>query len=322
MHVTNDQVLLFRSIFTGRSDVYGTYDPETRRSWQIKRPVTERVIRDHLEGRFPFGVYLLEGERVAAAVADFDHDETRPPTMFREEARKLDLPAYIERSKSKGYHAWIFFKDRVPANKARQVLMGILERIRLDGTEVFPKQDRLTDPKQFGNFINAPLFGRLLPQGRCVFLNESLVPYPDQWGFLRSIVRVSELQLDQIIATEMTQRVESRRAVSSQLGFRATTLPPCAQRMLQEGVCLNQRIACFRLACQLRKAGVDFERAVRILNDWALRNRPGDGRGIIKPSEVQSQTRCAYQGRLYRSCGCEDPAVVPFCDPSCHVRRG
>jgi hypothetical protein len=322
MHATNNQILMFRSIFTGRSDVYGTYDPATRRTWQVKQSVTDRVIRDHLEGRRPFGVYLLDGERVAAAVVDFDRDVPQPPLAFQAESRKLCLPVYIERSKSKGYHVWMFFQGRVVASKARQVLLGILERIKMQGTEIFPKQDRLTAPGQFGNFINAPLFGQLLPQGRSLFLNEALEPYADQWEFLRSIVRVSKIQLNRIIATELPHCVASRSAASSPLDLRKTTLPPCAERMLREGVSFNQRIACFRLACQLRKTGVELEPAVRILNGWALRNRPLDGKGVIKPSEVQSQTHCAYQGRLYRSCGCEDPTVMPFCDPSCHVRRG
>lgn len=321
MHATNNQILTFRSIFTGRSDVYGTYDPATRRSWQVKQSVTDRVIQDHLEGRRPYGVYLLDGEKVAAAVVDFDHDETGPPLVFQKESRNLGLPAYVERSKSKGYHVWMFFRGRVLGSKARQVLLQILERIKMQGTEIFPKQDRLTDPKQFGNFINAPLFGQLSPQGRSVFLNEALEPYADQWEFLRSIVRVSETQLDQVISTALPKRVAARRVTSWQPGFPATHLPPCAERILREGVSANQRIACFRLACQLRKAGVELERAVRILNEWAPRNRPGDGKGIIKPDEVQSQTRCAYQGRLYRSCGCEDPTIIPFCEPSCRIRR-
>ena len=322
MHVSDDQVQLFKSLFTGRSDVYGTYDPRTHRSWQVKRPVTDQVIRDHLQGGFPFGVYLLEGEKVAAAVADFDQDETGPPLSFQEQARKLGLPVYIERSKSMGYHVWMFFSPGgVLASKARNAFLGLLERINVRGTEIFPKQDKLTNPTQFGNFINTPLFGGLLRQGRCVFVDEQLQPYPDQWAILRIIERVSEGQLDRTLGVQTQRCAESEKPICLKPELHRTGLPPCAQRMLQEGVSANQRVACFRLACQLRKAGVDFDQAVRILNAWSLRNRPSDGKGMIKPHEVHGQTRCAYQGRLDRACGCEDPAVIPFCEASCGVRR-
>lgn len=105
------------------------------------------------------------------------------------------------------------------------------------------------------------------------------------------------------------------------------SLPPCARRMLCEGVSANQRVACFRLAVQLRKAGNPYDRTVAILRDWAQRNHPADGKGIIRDSEIRSQTRWAYRGG-YKACGCEDPAVMPFCDSSCplyarvHTRSG
>jgi len=43
MFVSVDQVSLFQEIFTGRKDVFGTYDPQTRKSWQVKKPVTAQV---------------------------------------------------------------------------------------------------------------------------------------------------------------------------------------------------------------------------------------------------------------------------------------
>jgi hypothetical protein len=90
--------------------------------------------------------------------------------------------------------------------------------------------------------------------------------------------------------------------------------------MLREGVRANQRVACFRLAVQLRKAGNPFDKTVAALCAWAQRNRPTDGRPIIRESEIRSQTRWAYRGG-YKGCGCEDPAVMPFCDPACPIHH-
>ena len=72
MTVTDGQIMLFWELFTGRADAYGTYDPQTGRAWQVKEPVTAKVIRAHLQGQRPFGVYLLDGDRVHAIAADFD----------------------------------------------------------------------------------------------------------------------------------------------------------------------------------------------------------------------------------------------------------
>ena len=194
MSVTDEQIILFWQLFKGQADAYGTYDPRTGRAWQVKEPVTAKVIRAHLQGQRPFGVYLLVKDRVHAIAADFDQDDPEPPAEFRRVAQDCGLPVYLERSKSKGYHAWTFFDGAsgVPAAKARPVLLHLLRHIGRPQTEVFPKQDRLDDATRYGNFINAPLFGRLVPRGRSVFLDDDLEPVPDQWGFLRLIRRATE----------------------------------------------------------------------------------------------------------------------------------
>ncbi|MFC1637324.1 hypothetical protein ACFL5Z_21090 [Planctomycetota bacterium] len=37
---------------------------------------------------------------------------------------------------------------------------------------------------------------------------------------------------------------------------------------------------------------------------------------IITDKEIEYQTTCAYE-KLYRSFGCEDPAVAVYCDNEC-----
>ena len=122
MSVTDEQIILFWERLKGRANAYGTYDPRTSRAWQVKEPVTAKVIRAHLQGQRPFGVYLLDGERIHAIAADFDQDDPEPPGEFRRVAQDCGLPVYLERSKRKGYHAWTFLAGAsgVPAAKARR----------------------------------------------------------------------------------------------------------------------------------------------------------------------------------------------------------
>jgi hypothetical protein len=319
--VTLQQIEGFRALFAGRTDVHGTFDPATGKAWQKKSPVTMEVVRRHLDGVAPLGVYPLVGSTTFFAAADFDDGESAPPLAFCRQAWRMGLSCYLERSKSKGYHVWVFFAEPgVKAAKARTMLQRILAEIGCPNVEIFPKHDQLSGGAKFGNFINLPLFGRFAKEGRMVFVDRHLQPLPDQWDFLSKAERITAACLDNILAKHGVSPVSpGKLAKEPTTPLEPHTLPPCAERMLREGVRANQRVACFRLAVQLKKAGVPFDGAVGRLSTWAQRNRPIGGKSIIRESEIRSQTRCAYN-KGYRGCGCEDPAVSPFCEPSCGIR--
>ena len=314
---------LFGRRFTGLTHVYGTYDVKTGRSRQVKSSVTPKVMLDHLVGRQPYGVYFLVKDRTRALAVDFDDGDLTTVMGFVDAARNYDLDLYIERSKSKGHHVWMFFpEDGVVAAKARTVARLILEDIEGSNTEVFPKQDRLDTDAQYGNFINAPLFGRLVPEGRTVFLDpyNGMKPYTNQWDFLESVTPTPEHALDEIINVNGLNVETGARGEAPQKESRSarTTLglPPCARKMLEQGVTHDQRVACFDLAIQLKKAGLPHDLALATLRAWANKNKPHDGKRIITETEIKDQTADAFN-KPYSRCGCEDPAVKPFCSAMC-----
>ena len=323
---TAEKVELFQRLFTGLLNVYGTYDLRTGRVRQVKQPVTERVILAHLQGRRSYGVYLLVKDRTCAIAVDFDSDDLLGPMEFVKAAKDCRLPTYIERSKSKGYHTWIFFGQRsVSAAKARLVVRHILAEIEQPAIEVFPKQDSLDTNLMYGNFINAPLFGALVPKGRTVFLDptDPTRPHADQWAFLDGVECVPERLLDEIIEINelgVPAGPVVSEGVNPNNSQRSFGLPLCAQRMLADGVTANQRVSCFRLAVNLKRVGLPLDMAVAVLEAWARRNRPTDGKRIITGTEISSQVTSAYD-RGYRGCGCDDPAVSPYCDPSCPLQK-
>jgi len=324
---THRRLALFRACFTGLTHVYGTFDPHDGRIYQAKQPVTDQVLLRHIEGLRPYGVYLLVGDQTRALAVDFDTHDLTPVREFVTQARHYGMPAYIERSKSKGYHVWIFFEvPGVPARKARLVAHHILTEIDQPRTEIFPKQDSLDTQVRHGSFIFAPLYGAMLPEGRTVFVrtDDPNKSHLDQWAFLERIERVSAQHLDEIIELNEIEYPAVRVAapVSEGAEHNVTStcgLPICAQRMLAHGVRDNQRVSCFRLAVALKRTGLSVDMALAVLRTWACRNRPADGKRIITPLEIESQTHDAYN-RKYRSFGCEDAAVLPFCDPQCRVR--
>lgn len=185
---TAQKLAIFRACFSGLPQVYGSYDPAGGGVFQVKRPVTDAVILAHLRGWRPYGVYLLVGKRTGAVVVDFDQEDTQAPDQFVRCAAELGINAYIERSKRKGYHVWIFAKaGGVLAATARRLARCILERIGLPRTEVFPKQDRL-GPGNYGNFINAPLWGNsCATAARCLWtLGRHSLPTPTSGSFWRT----------------------------------------------------------------------------------------------------------------------------------------
>jgi len=322
---TKGKIRIFKSCFTGLENVYGTYDIKTGKVRQVKDSVTDEVILSHLIGKQSYGVYLLAGDKIKSLAVDFDQDDIHWPAIFLCKAKCLGLSAYVERSKSKGYHVWIFFDSPVSAHKARIVAKKILSEMGKPETEIFPKQDSLSSNVSYGNFINSPLFGKLVPKNRTVFANpENLtVPYPDQWQLLENVKRITESKLDVIIEScELNEQApiaeRSRCNGNSNSDYSGSSfgLPPCGRRMLAEGVDSYQRVSCFRLAVHLKRNGLPFDLALAILKAWAKKNHPTNGKGIITDQEIEHQTKCAFENS-YRSIGCEDPAIAPYCDKNC-----
>ncbi|MBI1390451.1 MAG: hypothetical protein GC154_18595 [bacterium] len=319
------KIRLFRSLFSGLDRAYGTYDPSSGAVRIVKRRVTDNVIYNHLRGIQPYGVFLLRGNRIRAAVVDFDVFDVTWPLSFIHRAAHYRLPCYAERSKSKGYHVWMFFEgDGVLASTVRVVVRHVLNEIEAPPTEIFPKQDRLVPQKPYGNFINAPLFGALVPKGKTVFVDpeNAFQPYPDQWDVLENVQRIAERQLDDIIEINQIPRGESSIHYRGEEEKGTTgnrfALPPCARAMLEQGVTEYQRVACFRLAVQLKRIGLPQDAAIAVMREWTKKNRPHPGKGIITSEEILGQVKSAYD-RPYQSCGCEDPAIRPFCDASCPI---
>lgn len=319
-----EKVRIFKDLFAGLQEVYGTYDPATGKVRQEKKPVTDEVILSHLRGGRPYGVYLLTGTTTRALAVDFDQERLELPVSYVAAASRYGLSAYIERSKSKGYHVWMFFESKgVLAHEARVVAKKILADMGAAGTEIFPKQDALTDGVSYGNFINAPLFGGLVPKGRTIFVDPTAPPevYPDQWEFLERVQKHTEEDLDTVIERfhlEVRDRAPAKTGNIVRTGpnVSAFGLPHCARKILVEGVSAYQRVSCFRLAVHLKRNGIPYDLALVMLKGWAKKNRPADGRGVITDQEIEYQTRCAFS-HPYRSLGCEHAAMAAYCHHDC-----
>ncbi|MGA2067810.1 MAG: DEAD/DEAH box helicase family protein [Thermoguttaceae bacterium] len=157
------KIVLFRSLFRGREDVYprrfesrktgkSGYQPACANEWarglcekpKVKcvdcphrrfLPVTNEVIRWHLAGRdddgrdFVMGVYpMLQDETCFFLAADFDKTHWQEDARaILETCRHMDLTPALERSRSgNGGHVWLFFAEAIPAALARRLGCHIL----------------------------------------------------------------------------------------------------------------------------------------------------------------------------------------------------
>jgi superfamily II DNA or RNA helicase len=238
-----DKVRLFLSLFQGRPDVFPTrfvstktgkagYSPACANKWapglcalraggkcgdcanQAFVPVSEQVVRGHLQGRHVMGVYpLLADETCHFLAVDFDKRAwRRDVAALRETCDAVGVPVAIERSRSgEGAHAWFFFTAPVAANVARRMgcyliteTMSRRHELSMDSYDrLFPNQD--TMPRGgFGNLIALPLQHEPRQAGNSVFVDERLEPFGDQWAFLAAVSRIKPTAAE-AIAREASQ---------------------------------------------------------------------------------------------------------------------
>ena len=134
---------------------------------QAFRPVDDDALLAHLRGKHVMGVYpMLPDETCWFLAVDFDKSTWKEDVgAFAETARRLGLPALVERSRSgNGAHVWFFFSEPVLAATARKVgrhlvteTMASHHALSMDSYDrLFPSQD--TMPRGgFGNLIALPL---------------------------------------------------------------------------------------------------------------------------------------------------------------------
>ena len=231
-----EKLALFRSLFRGREDIYPRfwsnartgrkgYAPACANEWvrgvcekprvkcgecphQAFLPVEDQVILDHLQGRHVVGIYpLLTDDTCWFLAADFDKTSWADDVAaFVETCRRADLPAAVERSRSgNGAHVWFFFAAPVAAATARKMgcyliteTMTRRQQLSMESYDrLFPNQDTL--PRGgFWNLIALPLQHGPRQMGNTVFIDDQMVPHPDQWKFLSALRRLEPATVDAI----------------------------------------------------------------------------------------------------------------------------
>jgi len=231
------KLAIFRSLFRGRSDIFANrwqnqqgrsgYSVACNNEWvkeicnkpRIKcldcthrqlSKLNDQVIYRHLAGQQVVGLYpLLHDNTCYLLAADFDkgnwQDEVKAMSRVCNEYR---VPHAVEISRSgNGAHLWIFFDDKVPANEARLLGFGLLDKameiypnLSFDSYDrLFPSQD-IVPEGGFGNLIALPLQREARLSGNSSFVDAELNIIDDQWRYLAQIGRLSKQDLSKLLA--------------------------------------------------------------------------------------------------------------------------
>jgi hypothetical protein len=215
-YTKKEHLELFRELFVGRTDAYAMW--KDGRITAVREPLNKDVLKAHLAGEFRVGSYLVREDGLTPYLI-FDIDEPKR-AVIRKIVRRLQkrkISSYVERSKSKGFHVWVFLKCPMFPAHVRRFADLMLRGMEGRKIEVFPKQDKVA-PEGLGNCIWLPLCGSDMPSKRTVFVDENFEPIKKQWALLRAVVKVPVAKLLKYApshAVEAEKRTDKKTGTNS-----------------------------------------------------------------------------------------------------------
>lgn len=329
----------FAHLHRGFRDAYGSGSG----GW-IKKPLEVGQFRHHLEGKGPgigVGPLMADGTCCFAAI-----DLDRPDFELAAELMEL-LPgwSWLERSRSGNAHVLVYFESPIEAWIPRGVLLRALEVMGERAVEVFPKNDKLR-VGSFGNYLNLSYHGKNRPMvaacagrgadvekfylsptdaGNGVIAKPVAGPDTCAGEFLEAFIDTALKNLNDPDVWRNRARMlhipspEARAQERSTDFGRAASLHRCASYIIEHRddnpVVAGHRAAVyFMLAkCLSNWSEVDHDEAyemMTLVNDASPDPVPA--------SELHRILGNAERGQ-FTSCGCDDPLVLAYRDPTCSI---
>src|ERR1700733_5295996 len=285
--ISECQLQTFRALFVAREDAHAVL--RGNQPVAVREPLSDKVLAAHFAGECRAGTYLikLDGKTPFLAL-DVDVQKKKLVKRILKRLRKRKVKAYVERSKSKGFHIWIFFDKPLRAIKPRQYAKLLLRGLDASKIEVFPKQDEVREGG-LGNCIWLPLFGRDVSEDRTVFLDRHFAPLDNQWSLLQSIRRTPrKLIIEACRQTEPEAKEFSKSSNSAgepiTEGERNTTLPRLAGAMRHQGASTEAILAALlkqnRECCRPPLADKEVESIAASVSKYPPAEQRKDGKRI------------------------------------------
>ena len=312
--ISAERLRRFRSLFVAREDAYAIWKGD--QIVAVRGPLSDEVLAAHLAGEYRVGTYLimLDG-KTPFLVFDIDEQNRKLVKRILRRLQERSVTAYVERSKSKGFHIWVFVDKPIRAPRARQFAGVVLSGLEKYKIEVFPKQDKVS-AEGLGNCIWLPVFLPDVKKERTVFCDDDLEPIQRQWEFLKGIKRVSRKRILRAIEGLKPSKIQRFPRLAKSRDGSEFSLPPCAQTILLKGVEDGHRnIALFTLAKHLRNAEIEQERVEVLVSNANDQCRPP-----LEERELTGIVKSVFT-RGYTSLGCDNTFVASLCGERCPIKR-
>lgn len=109
----------------------------------------------HLEWVVRFGCVDLDVQREGKRRWDYDTTEQGHVAAFnlKRACNALGMEAWVELTRSRGFHVWVFAEEWVPASWMRRALLVACQVADVPPTEVNPKSEGFAEPETLGNYV-------------------------------------------------------------------------------------------------------------------------------------------------------------------------
>lgn len=298
-----DNVKRFIDLFAGNDRSSGRYNPQTERMHVEYAPIGPEDVESHLAGTVGVGVVPIrdDGKCTWGAIDIDNHgsDEDLPIHEVDKIIEQEALPLVACRSKSGGIHAYVFFRSAQSAARVRGLLADWAVKLGYPGSEVFPKQSKLTSSSSdgklsYGNWINLPYFG-----------GDKTMRY--------AIVDGKKLEFEQFLDHAEHSRLSDAKVKALYISENPEA-PPCVQTLLAKGAPQGQRNeAMYNLAVYFRKLDPNTaEEKAKAINQFVFHTP-------LPKAELMRTVQSAMKPEYSYRCGQE--VIKKHCDREACIKR-
>ena len=182
-------------------------------TFENKKPITEKIWEDHLNGKTRIGVFPIKDNQVKWGCIDIDprNYADYSSKKYLDIIKNFKLPLVAVKSKSGGLHLFLFFKEWTPKKQASEILDDWNNKY-FGSKEVFPSQEK---------GVNMPYFK----------MHATLEHAYDDNGNGLLIGAFIELAKTKLVTYETVKEIKTEEPTNDSL---YSEYPPCVQNLMRE----------------------------------------------------------------------------------------
>lgn len=204
----------------GKNQTSKLFDAKNKRKSKnqtLHQPYTVSLWDAHLKGVDGLGVIPITDEATCNWGAIDVDIYPLDLVELEQKVKSLNLPAVVLRTKSGGAHITVYFKEMQPCKDVRNRMAEFSFAMGLGEREIYPKQVKLANNNDVGNWLNMPYFNAL---------GTGTERY--------AVINGEEATVDQFLEYVDTIRLDSIDDL--EIPIRSTEMddgPPCLQRIIE-----------------------------------------------------------------------------------------